>query len=139
MNLPEMNEQNAQAGTVLNTYQVAYDRAAIEQYLARSGEPMEPYVHNGVLTVPPGMYLGAYARLIHGTFHYEAGVHTASEMEVYSCPDEGVLATVSGEIVRTFERNGDKYVAFTVRVSDAGGRLLAKVEHTSIYGLRSRA
>ncbi len=63
MNLPEMNEQNAQAGTVLNTYQVAYDRAAIEQYLARSGEPMEPYVHNGVLTVPPGMYLGVYARL----------------------------------------------------------------------------
>ena len=139
MNLPEMNEQNAQAGTVLNTYQVAYDRAAIEQYLARSGEPMEPYVHNGVCSRCPRACTSACTRGLHGTFHYEAGVHTASEMEVYSCPDEGVLATVSGEIVRTFERNGDKYVAFTVRVSDAGGRLLAKVEHTSIYGLRSRA
>lgn len=139
MELPEMNEQNAQAGTPLTSYEVVYDEAAIDQYLSRSGEPKEPYVRDGKLTVPPGMYLGAYGRLIHGTFHYEAGVHTASELAIAKCPPVGTKATVSGSVLRTFERNGDKYVTFNVVVTDEGGQTCATVEHTSIYGLRSRA
>ena len=134
-----MNEQNAAAGTPLNPYSVVYDRAAIEQYLARSGEPLDLYLADGRLTVPPGMFLGAYGRLIHGTFHYEAGVHTSSQMKVTRCPVEGTVATVSGEVTGTFERNGDKYVAFNVVVSDQAGEICATVEHTSIYSLRSRA
>ncbi|MBA4180756.1 MAG: hypothetical protein C0506_09230 [Anaerolinea sp.] len=139
MELPEMNTENAAPGTPLNAYTVAYDREAIDLYLARSGESIEPYIHHGKLTVPPGLFLGAYGRLIHGTFHYEAGVHTASQMIVSKCVPEGTLATVSGEVVRTFERNGDKYVTFMVVVSDESGDACATVEHTSIYGLRSRA
>ena len=134
-----MNEQNAPAGTPLNAYTITYDRAAIDEYLARSGEPIEPYIHDGRLTVPPGMFLGAYGRLIHGTFHYEAGVHTSSQMSVAKCPPEGTVATVSGKIIETFERNGDKYVTFMVVVSDEAGEVCARVEHRSIYGLRSRA
>ncbi len=139
MDLPIMNEENAQPGTPLTAYSITYDRTAIDTYLARSGEPIEPYIEDGVLTVPPGMYLGAYGRLIHGTFHYQAGVHTASQMSVFKCPPEGTVATVSGEVLKTFERNGDKYVTFTVVVSDESGEPCAKIEHTSIYGLRSRA
>jgi len=134
-----MNEENAPAGTPLTPYTVTYDRAAIDQYLARSGEPAEPYIHVGRLTVPPGMFLGAYGRLIHGTFHYEAGVHTSSEMAVAKCPPEGTVATVSGEVLRTFEQNGDKYVTFTVVVSDEAGDVCARMEHSSIFSLRSRA
>ena len=137
--LPEINEHNAAPGTPLNAYTVTYDRAAIEQYLSRSGEPTGPHIEDGKLTVPPGMFLGAYGRLIHGTFHYEAGVHTASQMTVAKCPPEGTVATVSGEVVKTFERNGDRYVQFLVVVSDEMGDICARVEHTSIYGLRSRA
>ena len=138
MELPEMNEQNARPGTPLTPYEVVYDRAAIEQYLDRSGEPIDPYMHEGELTVPPGMYLGAYGRLIHGTFHYEAGVHTSSELTIKKCPPAGTKAIVSGEVLKMFERNGDKYVTFNVVVTDGGG-VCAAIEHTSIYGLRSRA
>ena len=139
MQLPEMNEATAAPGTPLNPYSITYGRAAIDQYLARSGEPSEPYFRGETLTVPPGMFLGAYGRLIHGTFHYEAGVHTASHMFVTRCPDAGEEVTVSGEIKRTFERNGDKYVVFDVIIKDLNGTTCASVEHTSIYGLRSRA
>jgi hypothetical protein len=139
MELPEMNESNAAPGTPLTPYEVVYDRAAIEQYLARSSEPIALYTNNGTLTVPPGMFLGAYGRLIHGTFHYEAGVHTASELSTVKPVPEGTKATVSGNVLRTFERNGDKYVTFNVIVSDESGDPCATVEHTSIYGLRSRA
>lgn len=138
MELPIMNEENAPAGKPLNSYEIVYDQAAIDAYLARGGESAELYTHDGRLTVPPGMFLGAYGRLIHETFHYEAGVHTASQLTVHRCPQVGTRATVSGEILRTFERNGDKYVTFSVRVADAEGPC-AEVEHTSIYGLRSRA
>ena len=138
MALPVMNEENATPGRALNSYEITYDEAAIATYLARSAEPASLYMHDGVLTVPPGMFMGAYGRLIHETFHYEAGVHTASEMKVHRCPPAGTKATVSGEIIRTFERNGDKYVTFSVRVADGEGPC-AEVEHTSIYGLRSRA
>jgi hypothetical protein len=133
-----MNEENAPAGKPLNSYEIVYDQAAIDAYLARGGESAALYTHDGTLTVPPGMFLGAYGRLIHETFHYEAGVHTASQLTVHRCPPVGTKATVSGEIIRTFERNGDKYVTFSVRVADAEGPC-AEVEHTSIYGLRSRA
>lgn len=138
MDLPVMNEENAPPGRALNSYEITYDEAAISAYLARSAEPAALYTHDGVLTVPPGMFMGAYGRLIHETFHYEAGVHTASQMTVHRCPPVGTKATVSGEILRTFERNGDKYVTFSVRIADAHGPC-AEVEHTSIYGLRSRA
>lgn len=138
MDLPVMNEENATPGMALKTYEMTYDEATISAYLARGAEPAELYTHDGVLTVPPGMFLGAYGRLIHETFHYEAGVHTASQLTVHRCPPVGTKATVSGEIIRTFERNGDKYVTFSVRVADADG-LCADVEHTSIYALRSRA
>jgi hypothetical protein len=84
------------------------------------------------------MFLGAYGRLIHGTFHYEAGVHTASELSISRALPEGTKAKVSGEVLKTFERNGDKYVTFNVVISDDVGEA-ARVEHTSIYGLRSRA
>ena len=50
------------AGTPLNAYAITYDRAAIDQYLARSGEPIEPYIYGGQLTVPPGMFLGGSAQ-----------------------------------------------------------------------------
>lgn len=139
MSLPVMNEENAKPGTPLNAYTITYDRVAIEAYLARSNEPSALYTVEGTLTVPPGMYLGAYARLIHGTFHYEAGVHTASELRVHKCPPEGTVVTVSGEVQRTFERNGDKYVAFSVNVTDDSGEPCATVDHTSIYALRSRS
>jgi hypothetical protein len=138
VDLPEMNEENAKPGTPLNSYEVVYDRAAIDQYLARSGEPISLYVHDGKTTVPPGMFLGAYGRLIHDTFHYEAGVHTASELSISRALPEGTKAKVSGEVLKTFERNGDKYVTFNVVISDDVGEA-ARVEHTSIYGLRSRA
>lgn len=137
--LPEMNEQNAQPGTPLTPYEIVYDRSAIGQYLERSGEPAELYIEDGQLTVPPGMYLGAYGRLIHGTFHYEVGVHTSSELTIEKCPPVGTRATVSGEVLKTFERNGDKYVTFNVVVTEDGGDVCATIEHTSIYGLRSRA
>jgi len=139
LELPVMNEQNAPAGTALNPYTLTYDRAAIDQYLARSGELIQPYIKNGKLTVPPGMFLGAYGKLIHGTFHYEAGVHTASQMTVVKCLPADTVVTVSGEVLKTFDRNGDKYVTFMVVVSDQSGEVCATVEHTSIYGLRSRA
>lgn len=140
MNLPEMNEDNAKPGTRLTEYAITYDDEAIGQYLARSGEAPDAYVVDGVMTVPPGMFLGAYGRLIHGSFHYETGVHTASEMSLHRCPPVGTEAMVRGEILRTFERNGDKYVTFSVRVESAAtNERFAEIEHTSIYKLRSRA
>lgn len=139
MDLPELNEANCPPGTPLNPYQITYGEAQIRQYLSRTGETEDDYTIDGWLTVPPGVLLGAYGRLIHGTFHYEAGVHVSSDMDLRRTPKLDEPVTVSGNALRLFERNGDRYVTFDVIVTDSSGERLARVEHTSIYALTPRA
>jgi len=138
MDLPELNEVNAGPGTPLRPYQITYSEEQIKQFLARTDERIEDYEHEGVLQVPPGLVMGAYGRLIHETFHYEAGVHVSSDMQVTRVPRANEPVTVTGDIVRLFERNGDKYVTFNVILSTDAGERLTAIEHTSIYKLRPR-
>ncbi len=139
MDLPVLNETNATPGTPLRPYGITYDEGQIRQFLARTDELIESYKHDGVLHVPPGLLMGAYGRLIHETFHYETGVHVSSNISITRVPHAGEPVHVSGEILRLFERNGDKYVTFSVNLSTETGERLASIEHTSIYALRPRA
>lgn len=137
--LPPLNEENAGPGTVLKPYEVTYDADFIAPLLSRTGESLDAYVYDGVATVPPGVFLGAYGRLIHETFHYTTGVHVSSDMKVCQPAPVGTKARVSGQVLRLYERNGDKYVTFKVNIDDEGGDRLAEVEHSSIYAFRPRA
>lgn len=137
--LPPLNETTATPGTKLNAYDVTYDVPFIEEYLARTGESAADYTRGGQLLVPPGVFLASYGRLIHGSFHYTTGVHVSSDMKLMKAPPAGTHATVSGEVIRLTERNGDKYVTFSVNVTDGDGERVAEIEHVSIYALRSRA
>ena len=138
MDLPALNPENCPPGTPLKPYQQTYDAEQLQKYLDRTGEAAADYVEGGKQLVPPGMFLGAYGKLIHDTFHYEAGVHVSSDMELRRPAALGETVTVSGNALRLFERNGDRYVTFDVVLTDAQGERLARVEHTSIYALRPR-
>jgi hypothetical protein len=139
MELPALNEANCPPGTPLEPYQITYDREQLHKYLDRTGETEADYTLNGRQTIPPGMFLGAYGRLIHETFHYEAGVHVSSDLDLRRTAALGETVTVSGNALKLFERNGDKYVTFDVIITGAEGEQLARVEHTSIYALRPRS
>jgi hypothetical protein len=139
MELPELNETNCLPGAPLTPYEMTYDEAQIHQYLRRTGETVEDYTVDGRMTVPPGMFFGAYGKLIHGTFHYEAGVHVSSDMAIHRSPVLDETVTVSGNALRLWERNGDRYITFDVVITDKQGERLARVEHTSIYALQPRA
>lgn len=136
--LPELNDANCPAGTPLKPYQITYDQEQLQKYLDRTGERAEDYQIDGRQLIPPGMFLGAYGRLIHETFHYQAGVHVSSDLDLRRSATLGETVTVSGNALRLFERNGDKYVTFDVIITDESGERLARVEHTSIYALRPR-
>lgn len=137
--LPPLNEENALPGTPLKSYQVSYTADVLMPLLSRTGESLEAYVIKGVPVVPPAAFLGAYGRLIHETFHYTTGVHVSSDMKLYRPVPVGTQVRVTGEILRLHERNGDKYVTFTVNISDEAGDRVAEIEHSSIYAFRSRA
>ncbi len=137
--LPPLNEETATPGTPLNPYTVTYDLPFVNEYLGKTGESLADYTRDGKALVPPGVFLGSYGRLIHGSFHYTTGVHVSSDMKLFKAPPVGTKATVTGEVLRLSERNGDKYVTFTVKVTDDSGTRLAEIEHVSIYALRSRA
>ncbi len=139
MEIPPLNEETGKPGTKLRSYEVTYDRAFVESFLEKTGESIESYRQNGGYVVPPGVFLGAYGRLIHESFHYTAGVHTSSEIRSLKPAPLGSHVTVTGEVVRLSERNGDKYVTFTVVVTGDDGTVYADIEHSSIYALRSRA
>ncbi|MCC6388430.1 MAG: hypothetical protein IT302_13730 [Dehalococcoidia bacterium] len=136
--LPPLTEETARPGTPLNAYEVTFDAPFVQAFLDKTGERAETYTVDGRALVPPGIYLAAYGRLIHETFHYTAGVHVSSDMKVHVAAPVGTKATVSGEVVGLSERNGDRYITFTVNVTSSGGERLAEVEHVSIYALRPR-
>ncbi|MEO6398927.1 MAG: hypothetical protein ABIP13_10710 [Tepidiformaceae bacterium] len=137
--LPPLNEENAGPGTPLKPYHVTFTADSLAPLLSRTGESLDAYVYMGEATVPPGAFLGAYGRLIHETFDYSTGVHVSSDMKVSKAVPVGTEARVSGEILRLYERNGDKYVSFMVNIDDEAGGRIAEVEHSSIYAFRSRA
>ncbi len=139
MSLPALSEETCAPGTPLNPYQHTYTPEAIQQYINRTGETAQMYRIDGQQYAPTGMFLGAYGRLIHETFHYEAGVHVSSEMQLTRAAREHETVTVSGNALRLWERNGDKYITFEVIITGQDGGPLARVEHTSIYALRKRA
>jgi len=136
--LPPLNEENAPAGTPLNTYETSWSREMIEQYLARTGESLAAYTLDGRLRVPPVILLGCYARLIHETFFYETGVHTSSDLTLRRLPFEGETVRVSGAIGEYFEKNGNIYVRFSVVIRSLDGEPLAEVGHVSIYKFRPK-
>lgn len=136
--LPPLTEQTAAPGTALNGYDRTISRADIETFVGRTGESVDDYTVDGALTVPPGMLMGLYGPLIHGTFHYEAGVHVSSTLTVNRTPRADQPLRVEGRVLDLFEKNGNKYVTFSVEVSDTAGERLATVHHTSIYGLRAK-
>ncbi|MCK9494315.1 MAG: hypothetical protein M0R75_02310 [Dehalococcoidia bacterium] len=136
--LPPLTEETAAPGTRLNSYDRTVTRGDIETFLRRTGEGIEAYLDDDVLTVPSGLLIGFYAPLIHGTFHYEAGVHVSSDLSITRLPLADESLRVGGEVLRLFEKNDNKYVTFSVEVDTAGGERLARIEHTSIYALRKK-
>lgn len=137
--LPDLTETSAAPGTALNGYDRTITREDIKTFLDRTGESLDAYDIAGVLTVPPGMLMGLYGPLIHGTFHYEAGVHVSSEMTLNRLPHADQALRIEGRVLDLFQKNGNKYVTFSVEIAEAtSGDLLATVHHTSIYALRRR-
>ncbi|MCA9856646.1 MAG: hypothetical protein KC458_05160, partial [Dehalococcoidia bacterium] len=84
--LPPLTEETAKPGTALNGYDRTITRSDIETFVGRTGEDIGSYEEGGALSVPTGMLMGLYGPLIHGTFHYEAGVHVSSDLTVTRIP-----------------------------------------------------
>lgn len=136
--LPPLTEESAAPGTTLNGYDRTITRWDIETFVGRTGESPDDYLIDGALTVPPGMLMGLYGPLIHGTFHYQAGVHVSSELTLDRVPRVDQALRVEGQVLGQFENDGNKYVTFSVEVADTAGERLATVHHTSIYALRAK-
>jgi hypothetical protein len=137
--LPPLTEQTAAPGTKLNGYDRVITRDNVETFVSLTGESVDSYLVEGELTVPAGVLLGLYGPLSHGTFHYEAGVHVSSEMELGRVPRVDESIRVEGQVLDLYEKNGNKYVTFSVEVSTVEGERLATVAHTSIYALRKKS
>jgi hypothetical protein len=135
MSLPPLNETTCHPGAVLRPHDVTYTEQDIEDYVSRTGESLDAYRRDGSLRVPPGMLLIQPIRIIHNNFHYETGVHVSSDLTLHRLPLAGDTVTIGGSVTSLFERNGSKYVALHVTISDPGGDLYAEIEHTSIYAL----
>ncbi|HJM74511.1 MAG TPA: hypothetical protein QGI71_01410 [Dehalococcoidia bacterium] len=136
--LPPLTEQTAALGTKLNGYDRTITRDNVETFVSLTGETVDSSLVKGELSVPTGMLMGLYGPLSHGTFHYEAGVHVSSELELGRVPRVDEPIRVDGQVLDLFEKNGHKYVTFSVEVSTASGERLATVAHTSIYALRAK-
>jgi hypothetical protein len=136
--LPPLNEETAPPGSVLNSYDRMITRDDVATFLGRTGESLEDYTAVGVLTVPPGTLMGLYGPLIHGTFDYQAGVHVSSDMTVTRAPRVDEALHIEGRVLDLFEKNGNKYITFSVEVGSMDGEDLALVAHTSIYALRPK-
>lgn len=138
MTLPALSPETAPPGTPLRPLAVTYTDADVLDFLAQTGEPAEGYrTADGRLRVPPAMLMAQPIRIVHASFHYETGVHTASHLTLHRLPLTGEPLTVTGRVRDFSERGGDRYVVLAVAIA-AGDEVCAEIEHTSIYALRAR-
>lgn len=139
MELQALTEASCPPGTVLRPYMISYGEQEIAQFLDRTGETVDAYRQGDRLYVPPGLLLGAYLRLLHGSFFYETGVHVSSRLTIQQAPLADQEIAVSGRCAANFERNGSKYVDVEITLRDSDGDTLATLEHVSIYQLKRPA
>ena len=81
----------------------------------------------------PGWIAGRCVRLTHHTYHYPAGIHAGSQIQMLGPARAGQTLTVSGHVTDGYRRKLHEYMLLDVTISNEDGSDVARLRHRTIY------
>lgn len=81
----------------------------------------------------PGWIAGRCVRLTKHTYHYPAGIHAGSQIQMLAPPIAGQTLVVSGHVTDGYRRKQHEYCLLDVTISSESGEDLARLRHRTIY------
>lgn len=110
------------------------DAAAYADQFARDSDPR--WRGEGA-RLHPGWIAGRCTRLIRHTYHYAAGIHAGSQIQMLGPALAGQTLTVSGHMTDGYRRKLHEYCLLDVTISDEAGSDVARLRHRTIYQVGS--
>jgi acyl dehydratase len=90
----------------------------------------------GGALVPPGWLAARQAPLLRHNFRFGPSIHARSVMRHCAPAFAGREYTTTGVIRETHERKGNHYLLLDAETRDDEGRVVCRVEHTTIFSVR---
>ena len=81
----------------------------------------------------PGWIAGRCVRLTKHTYHYPAGIHACSQIQMLAPARAGQTLVVSGHVTDGYRRKLHEYCLLDVTISSESGEDLARLRHRTIY------
>lgn len=81
----------------------------------------------------PGWIAGRCVRLTKHTYHYPAGIHAGSQIQMLAPARAGQTLIVSGHVTDGYRRKQHEYCLLDVTISDESGQDIARIRHRTIY------
>ena len=81
----------------------------------------------------PGWIAGRCVRLTKHTYHYPAGIHARSQIQMIAPAMAGQTLVVSGHVTDGYRRKLHEYCLLDVTISSESGEDLARLRHRTIY------
>ncbi|MDE2987143.1 MAG: MaoC/PaaZ C-terminal domain-containing protein [Chloroflexota bacterium] len=81
----------------------------------------------------PGWIAGRCVRLTKHTYHYPAGIHAGSQIQMIAPAIAGQTLVVSGHLTDGYRRKLHEYCLLDVTISSESGEDLARLRHRTIY------
>ncbi|MXX31662.1 MAG: MaoC family dehydratase [Chloroflexi bacterium] len=81
----------------------------------------------------PGWIAGRCVRLTKHTYHYPAGIHAGSQIQMLAPARAGQTLVVSGHVTDGYRRKEHEYCLLDVTISDESGEDIARLRHRTIY------
>lgn len=84
----------------------------------------------------PSFLCGQHAWLMRQRYSWEGSVHAKCEIEYYKPITLGSTFSVTGQVLRKYQRRGGYYVVFDLRTVDADGQPICSVQNTMLLNFK---
>ena len=128
-----LTPENLPVGEDLPAMAVPMSLVDAAEYADRFGRDPHPRWRGDGARLHPGWIAGRCVRLTKHTYHYPAGIHAGSQVQMLAPATAGQTLVVSGHVTDGYRRKLHEYCLLDVTISSDSGEDLARLRHRTIY------
>ncbi len=128
-----LTPENLPIGEDLPAMAVPMSTEDAEVYADQFARDSHPRWRGDGARLHPGWIAGRCVRLTKHTYHYPAGIHAGSQIQMLAPAQAGQTLVVSGHVTDGYRRKEHEYCLLDVIISDESGKDIARLRHRTIY------